>query len=163
VGTAPHPWGGLRIRAPRHPRRPGGSRALDRIGDAYEVALGYALHREQFGRPIASFQLSQAALVCMALEIRKGVLVALLHWPAQGRRDASARADLLRQANVREAIAICWEARIVLGDNGVTLQYSPGRHASNLESGAHLRGHTVAINDRFMHTQTLIPAALMGI
>ena len=132
--------------------------------DAYEVALDYALHREQFGRAIASFQRSQAALVGMALEIRKGVLVALLHWPAQGRRDASARADLLRQANnVREAIAICWEARIVLGDNDVTLQYSPGRHASNLESGAHLRGHTVAINDRFMHTQTLIPAALMGI
>ena len=36
--------------------------------------------------------------------------------------------------NVREAIAICREARTVLGGNGVTLQYSPGRHASNLES-----------------------------
>ena len=35
--------------------------------------------------------------------------------------------------NVREAIAICREARTVLGGNGVTLQYSPGRHASNLE------------------------------
>jgi hypothetical protein len=48
------------------------------------------------------------------------------HQPDSARRDASARADLLRQANnVREAIAICWEARIVPGDNGVTLQYSP--------------------------------------
>ena len=69
--------------------------------DAYEVALGYALHRKQFGRPIASFRLTQAKLVGMALEIQKGVLVALLHRPAQGRRDAAARADLLRQAEQR--------------------------------------------------------------
>ena len=69
--------------------------------DAYEVALGYALHRKQFGRRSASFRLTQAELVGMVLEIRKGVLVALLHWPAQGRRDASARADLLRQAEQR--------------------------------------------------------------
>jgi glutaryl-CoA dehydrogenase len=36
--------------------------------------------------------------------------------------------------NVRDAIAICREARTVLGGDGVTLQYSPGRHSSNLES-----------------------------
>ena len=40
----------------------------------------------------------------------------------------------LTKEQMREAIAICREARTVLGGNGVTLQYSPGRHASNLES-----------------------------
>jgi len=109
--------------------------AMGAARDAYEVALDYALHREQFGRPIASFQLTQAKLVGMTLEIQKGVLVAL----HTGRlKDAGTlrpeQISFGKLNNVREAIAICREARTVLGGNGVTLQYSPGRHASNLES-----------------------------
>lgn len=109
--------------------------AMGAARDAYEVALDYALHREQFGRPIASFQLTQAKLVDMALEIQKGVLVAL----HTGRlKDAGTlrpeQISFGKLNNVREAIAICREARTVLGGNGVTLDYSPGRHASNLES-----------------------------
>jgi glutaryl-CoA dehydrogenase len=109
--------------------------AMGAARDAYEVALDYALHREQFSRPIASFQLTQAKLVDMALEIQKGVLVAL----HIGRlKDAGTlrpeQISFGKLNNVREAIAICREARTVLGGNGVTLQYSPGRHASNLES-----------------------------
>ena len=109
--------------------------AMGAARDAYEVALDYALHREQFGRPIASFQLTQAKLVDMALEIQKGVLVAL----HTGRlKDAGTlrpeQISFGKLNNVREAIAICREARTVLGGNGVTLEYSPGRHASNLES-----------------------------
>jgi glutaryl-CoA dehydrogenase len=109
--------------------------AMGAARDAYEVALDYAQRREQFGRPIASFQLTQAKLVDMALEIQKGVLVAL----HTGRlSDAGTlrpeQISLGKLNNVREAIAICREARTVLGGNGVTLDYSPGRHASNLES-----------------------------
>src|SRR6476469_7907273 len=109
--------------------------AMGAARDAYEVALDYALHREQFGRPIASFQLTQAKLVGMTLEIQKGVLVAL----HTGRlKDAGTlrpeQISFGKLNNVREAIAICREARTVLGGNGVTLQYSPGRPASNLES-----------------------------
>jgi len=109
--------------------------AMGAARDAYEVALAYALEREQFGRPIASFQLTQAKLVDMALEIQKGVLVAL----QTGRlKDAGTlrpeQISFGKLNNVREAIAICREARTVLGGNGVTLEYSPGRHASNLES-----------------------------
>jgi glutaryl-CoA dehydrogenase len=36
--------------------------------------------------------------------------------------------------NVREAIEVARSARTVFGGNGVTLQYPPMRHASNLES-----------------------------
>jgi glutaryl-CoA dehydrogenase len=109
--------------------------AMGAARDAYEVALDYARRREQFGRPIASFQLTQAKLVDMALEIQKGVLVAL----HTGRlSDAGTlrpeQISFGKLNNVREAIAICREARTVLGGNGVTLEYSPGRHANNLES-----------------------------
>ncbi|MGH2882262.1 MAG: acyl-CoA dehydrogenase family protein, partial [Solirubrobacteraceae bacterium] len=51
--------------------------ALGAARDSYEVALGYALRRHQFDRPIASFQLTQQKLVDMVLEIQKGMLVAV--------------------------------------------------------------------------------------
>jgi glutaryl-CoA dehydrogenase len=109
--------------------------AMGAARDSYEVARAYALERHQFDRPIASFQLTQQKLVEMVLEIQKGVLVAL----HTGRlKDAgSLRPEQIsfgKLNNVREAIAICREARTVLGGNGVTLEHSPLRHANNLES-----------------------------
>jgi glutaryl-CoA dehydrogenase len=109
--------------------------AMGAARDAYEAALTYALERRQFGTPIAAFQLTQAKLVDMVLEIQKGVLVAL----HTGRlKDAG---TLLPQQisfgklnNVREAIAICRQARTILGGNGITLDHAPLRHANNLES-----------------------------
>ena len=103
--------------------------------DSYESALRYSLARHQFGRPIASFQLTQQKLVDMVLEIQKGVLVAL----QTGRlKDAGTlRTEQIsfgKLNNVREAIAICRSARTILGGNGVTLDHSPLRHADNLES-----------------------------
>ena len=65
--------------------------------DCYESALAYAKEREQFGKPIASFQLVQEKLANMLIEIAR-------------------------------------EARTVFGGNGVTLDYPPMRHMSNLES-----------------------------
>jgi glutaryl-CoA dehydrogenase len=109
--------------------------AMGAARDAYEVALAYALERRQFGQPIASFQLTQAKFADMVLEITKGVLVAL----QTGRlKDAGTlrpeQISLGKLNNVREAIAICREARTILGGNGITLDYSPLRHANNLES-----------------------------
>ena len=103
--------------------------------DSYETALRYALERRQFGKPIASFQLTQQKLVDMVLEIQKGVLVAL----QTGRlKDAGTlrpeQISFGKLNNVREAIAICRAARTILGGNGITLEYSPLRHADNLES-----------------------------
>jgi glutaryl-CoA dehydrogenase len=109
--------------------------AMGAARDSYEVALSYALERHQFEKPIASFQLTQQKLVDMVLEIQKGVLVAV----HTGRlKDAGKlrpeQISFGKLNNVREAIAICREARTVLGGNGITLDHSPLRHANNLES-----------------------------
>ena len=108
--------------------------AMGAARDAYDAALAYALDRRQFGKPIASFQLTQEKLVDMVLEIGKGLLVAL----HIGRmKDAGTlvpeQISFGKLNNVRTAIAIARQARTILGGNGVALEYSPMRHASNLE------------------------------
>jgi glutaryl-CoA dehydrogenase len=109
--------------------------AMGAARDSYEVALEYAGEREQFGRPLSSFQLTQQKLVDMMLEIQKGTMVAL----HIGRmKDAGTlrpeQISFGKLNNVRQAIEIAREARTILGGNGVTLDYSPLRHANNLES-----------------------------
>ena len=109
--------------------------AMGAARDCYESALAYAGEREQFGEPIASFQLVQQKLVNMLVEVGKGSLLAL----HIGRmKDAGTlRPEHLsfgKLNNVREAIEVAREARTVFGGNGVTLDYPPMRHMSNLES-----------------------------
>jgi glutaryl-CoA dehydrogenase len=109
--------------------------ALGAARDSYQAALAYALRRHQFDRPIASFQLTQQKLVDMVLEIQKGLLVAV-HTGRQ--KDAGTlrpeQISFGKLNNVRQAIAICREARTLLGGNGITLDYTPMRHANNLEA-----------------------------
>ncbi|MFE6732492.1 acyl-CoA dehydrogenase family protein, partial [Streptomyces californicus] len=102
---------------------------------SFESALDYARGREQFGRPIGGFQLTQAKLADMALELHKGILLA----HHLGRRmDAGAlrpeQVSFGKLNNVREAIEICRTARTILGANGISLEYPVMRHATNLES-----------------------------
>lgn len=109
--------------------------AVGAARDAFEDALAYAKSREQFGTPVAGFQLTQAKLVDMALEITKAQLLAL----RLGRlKDAGRLEGHMISAgklnNARIALDVCRAARTVLGGNGVTLDHSPMRHASNLES-----------------------------
>jgi glutaryl-CoA dehydrogenase len=109
--------------------------AMGAARDAYEDALAYAQQRRQFDAPIAAFQLTQQKLVDMVLEIQKGILVAL----HTGRlKDAGTlrpeQISFGKLNNVRSAIAVCREARTILGGNGMTLDHSPLRHANNLES-----------------------------
>ncbi|WP_347977385.1 acyl-CoA dehydrogenase family protein [Microbacterium sp. ProA8] len=109
--------------------------ALGAARDSYEAALRHALRREQFGRPIAGFQLTQRKLVDMVVELQKGALLALHIGRA---KDAGTltptQISLGKLNNVREAIAIAREARTILGGDGVLLENSPIRHAANLES-----------------------------
>lgn len=109
--------------------------AMGAARDSYEAALAYAQQRLQFGKPLAGYQLTQEKLVNMLLEIQKGTLLAL----HLGRlKDAGAlrpeQISLGKLNNVREALGIAREARTILGGNGITLDYSPLRHAANLES-----------------------------
>ncbi|MDF2580109.1 MAG: acyl-CoA dehydrogenase [Microbacterium sp.] len=109
--------------------------ALGAARDSYEAAVRHALRREQFGRPIAGFQLTQRKLVDMVVELQKGGLLALQIGRA---KDAGTltptQISLGKLNNVREAIAIAREARTILGGDGVLLENSPIRHAANLES-----------------------------
>jgi glutaryl-CoA dehydrogenase len=109
--------------------------ALGAARDSYEAALRHALRREQFGRPIAGFQLTQQKLVDMTLELQKGALLALHIGRAKDAGTVTPmQISLGKLNNVREAIAIAREARTILGGDGVLLENSPIRHAANLES-----------------------------
>ena len=109
--------------------------ALGAARACYEAALEYAKTRVQFDKPIASFQITQQKLVNMMLELQKGQLLAT----AIGRlKDAGELApqhvSMGKLNNVREALAICREARTILGASGITLEYPVIRHMNNLES-----------------------------
>ncbi|MET7849423.1 acyl-CoA dehydrogenase family protein [Streptomyces avermitilis] len=102
---------------------------------SFEAAVEYAKTREQFGRPIGGFQLTQAKLADMAVELHKGILLA----HHLGRRMDAGRlrpeqVSFGKLNNVREAIEICRTARTILGANGISLEYPVMRHATNLES-----------------------------
>ncbi|MBK3587558.1 acyl-CoA dehydrogenase family protein, partial [Streptomyces sp. MBT57] len=102
---------------------------------SFESALDYARTREQFGRPIGGFQLTQAKLADMALELHKGILLA---HHLGSRMDAGRlrpeQVSFGKLNNVREAIEICRTSRTILGANGISLEYPVMRHATNLES-----------------------------
>jgi glutaryl-CoA dehydrogenase len=101
----------------------------------YETALEYAKTRVQFGKPIASFQLTQEKLVDMLLELGKGTLLAL-HL-SRMKDEGRLRPEQVSSAklnNVREALRIARKARTILGANGITLEYPVIRHMNNLES-----------------------------
>ncbi|MDQ4002444.1 MAG: acyl-CoA dehydrogenase family protein [Actinomycetota bacterium] len=126
--------------------------------DCYEAALGYAKEREQFGKLVASFQLTQQKLVDMMLEIQKGTLVALRI--GRMKDEGTLRPEHIsfgKLNNVREAIRIAREARTILGGNGITLDFPVMRHANNLESVLTYEGtsevHTLILGKAITGTQ----------
>ncbi len=119
----------------------------------YETALDYAKTRVQFDRPIGGFQITQEKLANMLLELGKGSLLAL----HLGRKKDEgtlhpSQVSFGKLNNVREALAICREARTILGANGVTLEYPVIRHMNNLESVLTYEGtsevHTLVIGQQ---------------
>lgn len=132
--------------------------------DSYETALRYSLSRVQFNTPIAGFQLTQQKLVDMAIEIEKAQLVAL----RLGRlKDAGTlqphQISVAKLSNTRAAIAIAREARTILGGNGVAAEYSPMRHAANLESVRTYEGtdevHTLVLGAHITGIPAFRPSA----
>lgn len=101
----------------------------------YESALDYAGERWQFGKPIASFQLTQRKLVDMMAAVNRGMLVAL-HLGRMKDRGLThpGRISFGKFDNVRSALEVARTARSVLGANGITLDYPVIRHMNNLES-----------------------------
>jgi glutaryl-CoA dehydrogenase len=101
----------------------------------YEAAVAYAKTREQFGKPIAAFQLTQEKLAWMEVALGQAGLVAL---HIGRRKDEGSvtpqQVSFGKLANVRAAIDVARQARTVLGANGITLEYPVIRHMNNLES-----------------------------
>ncbi|KQY56133.1 acyl-CoA dehydrogenase [Aeromicrobium sp. Root495] len=109
--------------------------ALGAARDCLDTAIAYANTRSIFDKPLSGYQLTQAKLADMSLELGKGMLLAL----HLGRlKDAGqirpAQVSLGKLNNVREAIAIARECRTILGAAGITGEYPILRHANNLES-----------------------------
>lgn len=109
--------------------------AIGAARDCLETTLSYVQDREIFDKPLAAYQLTQAKLADMALELGKGMLLAL----HLGRlKDAGElrpeQVSLGKLNSCREAIAVARECRTLLGANGITLEYPVMRHANNLES-----------------------------
>jgi glutaryl-CoA dehydrogenase len=118
----------------------------------FESALEYAKERMVFGKPIAAYQLTQEKLAEMALELNRGLLVAL----HLGRKkdDGTLRPEhvsLGKLGNVRGALEVARSARTILGANGVTLEYPVIRHVNNLESVLTYEGthevHTLVVGE----------------
>ena len=109
--------------------------ALGAARDSLEVAIAYTRDREIFDKPLAGYQITQTKLADMTLELGKGMLLAL-HLAAL--KDAGTlrpeQVSLGKLNSCREAIKIARECRTLLGANGIALEYSPLRHANNLES-----------------------------
>ena len=101
----------------------------------YDEALNYTKGREQFGKPLAGFQLVQAKLAHMLSEISKMQLVA---WRVGRLKEAGKvrpqHVSLAKRNNVGEALKIARMARDMLGANGITAEYQCMRHMCNLES-----------------------------
>ncbi|GLY05555.1 acyl-CoA dehydrogenase family protein [Actinoplanes sp. NBRC 101535] len=121
--------------------------------DSLRAALDYANTREQFGRPIAAFQLTQEKLADMAVDLNTATLLAVhLGRLKEAGRVQPHQISVGKLNNVRTALAIARECRTILGGSGITLDYSPLRHANNLESVLTYEGtseiHTLVIGQK---------------
>jgi alkylation response protein AidB-like acyl-CoA dehydrogenase len=133
--------------------------AVGAARDSFETARQYALDRDQFGGPIARFQLQQQKLAEMATQIT------LAHLLAHRLADLKERGDLRPQhvsMAKRNNVSMDREqskvAREILGGNGITIDHSPMRHIANFETAYTYEGthdiHTLILGEDF----TGIPA-----
>ena len=109
--------------------------AIGAAMNLYEVALKYSKDREQFGKPIASFQLIQEKLVWMFNEITKGQLIAMQVGRNKDNESLKhSQVSLIKRNNVWVARECAKLAREILGANGITSDYPIMRHMMNIES-----------------------------
>ncbi|MFT3660930.1 MAG: acyl-CoA dehydrogenase family protein [Gordonia sp. (in: high G+C Gram-positive bacteria)] len=134
--------------------------AVGAARDCLETAIEYAATREVFDKPLSGYQMTQAKIADMSVELGKAYLLAIQLGRIKDSGDghgsiAPEQVSLGKLNNVREAIKIARECRTVLGANGITLEYPVIRHANNLESVLTYEGTSE------MH-QLMIAKALTG-
>ncbi|MDH3245583.1 MAG: acyl-CoA dehydrogenase family protein, partial [Saprospiraceae bacterium] len=134
--------------------------AIGAAMDCYDSALRYSLERQQFGRPIGGFQLTQKKLAEMITEITKAQLLAWRLGTLANKGEATpAQISMAKRNNVHMALEIAREARQIHGGMGITNEYPIMRHMMNLETvltyeGTHdihllITGHNVTGLDAF--------------
>jgi len=101
---------------------------------AFELALEYALNREQFGKPIASFQLIQQKLVEMATEVTlmQTLCFQLEHLLSNGQMDEG-MVSMAKYNNARKARYVTQLAREILGGNGILIENHIARLMTDAE------------------------------
>lgn len=133
--------------------------AIGAARDCYETALEYAKNRDQFGSPIARFQIQQQKLAEMATQITLAQLLAnRLATLKEHDTLRPQHVSMAKRNNVRMARDQSRVAREILGGNGITTDYSPMRHMANMETVYTYEGthdiHTLILG----HDLTGIPA-----
>jgi glutaryl-CoA dehydrogenase len=109
--------------------------AIGAAMDCYDSALRYAKERQQFGKPIAAFQLQQKKLAEMVTEITKAQLMVFRLGQLKNQGKAtSAQISMAKRNSVEIAIEIARESRQIFGGMGITNEYPIMRHMMNLES-----------------------------
>jgi glutaryl-CoA dehydrogenase len=102
---------------------------------AYESALAYVTERQQFGTPLAAFQLVQAKLARMLAEITSMQLLTLrLGQLAADGRMTDGQASLAKMNNAAKARQVVADARDLLGGNGILLDNHVARHQTDMEA-----------------------------
>jgi glutaryl-CoA dehydrogenase len=120
--------------------------------DCLETAIDYSIDREQFGKPIAAYQLTQRKLADMTVALGNAMLLALhLGRLKEAGTLRPEQVSIGKMNNARVALDIARETRGILGGNGITLEYPIIRHMNNLESVYTYEGtnemHTLVIGE----------------
>ena len=103
--------------------------------DCYDSSLRYTMQREQFGKPLAGFQLIQKKLAEMITEITKAqLMVWRLGTLANEGKATPAQISMAKRNSCEIALKIAREARQMHGGMGITNEYSIMRHMANLET-----------------------------
>lgn len=108
--------------------------ALGHAMAAFEHAARYTLNREQFGAPIAHYQLVQEKLATMLADITTMQLMCMRLAELQTRgEDSQEIASMVKMVTSRKALAVCREARDMMGGNGLLLENHVARHLTDME------------------------------
>lgn len=108
--------------------------ALGHAMAAFEYAARYALNREQFGAPIANYQLVQEKLATMLSDVTTMQLMCMRLAELQTRgEDNQAIASMVKMVTSRKALTVCREARDMMGGNGLLLEHHVARHLTDME------------------------------
>ncbi len=108
--------------------------ALGHAVACYDAALAYSKQREQFGKPLCSFQIVQDRLVKMLAEVTGMQLYCMqLARLEEASRLSPTIAGLAKLNNTRKAREVIATARDLMGGNGLLLENHVIRHMGDIE------------------------------